>query len=295
MFRNASTRVRARSITVFLNSAKLRRPEEPASTTVVTPRLRANASGKMLACAAGEHSAPMCSSEDVRVQIDQARRQYIPATLIPCVPGRRNIRARPPRSGHRESPTSRTPLILFFGSMTWRALQQHVVGGLCEERAGAQADQEAEHSAPSYNDRELIMDDHENHTPPTLQTAAVSARHAAAAATTNLTASSTSSLYASLGVKPVINGVGVVTVLGGSIMPPEVVRAMEEASRFFIPLTGAREKSRRADRGAAAGARGDGHLRSRVGNQRRNGSLPVAGRSRRSCGNCRIATAFAMK
>jgi L-seryl-tRNA(Ser) seleniumtransferase len=37
-------------------------------------------------------------------------------------------------------------------------------------------------------------------------------------------------------VKPVINGVGVVTVLGGSIMPPEVIQAMEEASRFFIPL-----------------------------------------------------------
>ena len=33
-----------------------------------------------------------------------------------------------------------------------------------------------------------------------------------------------------------INGVGVVTVLGGSIMPPEVVRAMEEASRYFVPL-----------------------------------------------------------
>jgi L-seryl-tRNA(Ser) seleniumtransferase len=57
-----------------------------------------------------------------------------------------------------------------------------------------------------------------------------------AAAATNFTASSPSSLYASLGVKPVINGVGVVTVLGGSIMPPEVIRAMEEASRFFIPL-----------------------------------------------------------
>lgn len=56
------------------------------------------------------------------------------------------------------------------------------------------------------------------------------------AATTGLTASSPSSLYASLGVKPVINGVGVVTVLGGSIMPPEVIRAMEEASRYFIPL-----------------------------------------------------------
>jgi L-seryl-tRNA(Ser) seleniumtransferase len=37
-------------------------------------------------------------------------------------------------------------------------------------------------------------------------------------------------------VKPVINGVGVVTVLGGSLMPPEVIRAMEEASHFFIPL-----------------------------------------------------------
>jgi uncharacterized pyridoxal phosphate-dependent enzyme len=59
---------------------------------------------------------------------------------------------------------------------------------------------------------------------------------AAAATTTNLTAASTSTLYASLGVKPVINGVGVVTVLGGSIMPPEVIRAMEEASRYFIPL-----------------------------------------------------------
>lgn len=57
-----------------------------------------------------------------------------------------------------------------------------------------------------------------------------------ATAATSLTASSKSSLYASLGVKPVINGVGVVTVLGGSIMPPEVIRAMEEASRFFIPL-----------------------------------------------------------
>ncbi len=68
-----------------------------------------------------------------------------------------------------------------------------------------------------------------------LQVAALSPA-VAAAAPTSLTASSPSSLYASLGVKPVINGVGVVTVLGGSIMPPEVIRAMEEASRFFIPL-----------------------------------------------------------
>jgi L-seryl-tRNA(Ser) seleniumtransferase len=67
-----------------------------------------------------------------------------------------------------------------------------------------------------------------------LQSAAVAP--ALAAAATNLTASSPSPLYASLGVRPVINGVGVVTVLGGSIMAPEVIRAMEEASRFFIPL-----------------------------------------------------------
>lgn len=43
-------------------------------------------------------------------------------------------------------------------------------------------------------------------------------------------------IYTRLGLKPVINGVGVVTVLGGSIMPPEVVQAMEEASRHFVSL-----------------------------------------------------------
>jgi D-glucosaminate-6-phosphate ammonia-lyase len=43
-------------------------------------------------------------------------------------------------------------------------------------------------------------------------------------------------VYAGLGVKPLINGMGTVTVLGGSIMPPEVVRAMEEASRHFVYL-----------------------------------------------------------
>ncbi len=59
---------------------------------------------------------------------------------------------------------------------------------------------------------------------------------AAAPATTGLTATSPSTLYSALGIKPVINGVGVVTVLGGSIMPPEVLRAMEEASRYFVPL-----------------------------------------------------------
>jgi L-seryl-tRNA(Ser) seleniumtransferase len=67
-----------------------------------------------------------------------------------------------------------------------------------------------------------------------IATAAAAAAPAAPAVVR--TATTPSSLYASLGVKPVINGVGVVTVLGGSIMPPEVVQAMEEASRFFIPI-----------------------------------------------------------
>jgi L-seryl-tRNA(Ser) seleniumtransferase len=69
-----------------------------------------------------------------------------------------------------------------------------------------------------------------------LQTAALSPAAAFAATSTTVTAASPSPLYASLGIKPVINGVGVVTVLGGSIMPLEVIHAMEEASRFFIPL-----------------------------------------------------------
>jgi D-glucosaminate-6-phosphate ammonia-lyase len=44
------------------------------------------------------------------------------------------------------------------------------------------------------------------------------------------------SVYERLGVKTLINGMGTVTVLGGSLMPPEVVRAMEEASRHFVYL-----------------------------------------------------------
>ena len=43
-------------------------------------------------------------------------------------------------------------------------------------------------------------------------------------------------VYTRIGVRPVINGMGTVTVLGGSIMPPEVVRAMDQASRFFVDL-----------------------------------------------------------
>src|SRR5512144_1501836 len=43
-------------------------------------------------------------------------------------------------------------------------------------------------------------------------------------------------VYEKLGVKTIINGMGTVTILGGSLMPPEVVRAVEEASRHFVDL-----------------------------------------------------------
>ncbi len=43
-------------------------------------------------------------------------------------------------------------------------------------------------------------------------------------------------VYEALGVKPVINATGTVTVLGGSLMPPEVVKAWVEASRHFVDI-----------------------------------------------------------
>ncbi|MBI3470105.1 MAG: selenocysteine synthase [Candidatus Solibacter usitatus] len=70
---------------------------------------------------------------------------------------------------------------------------------------------------------------------PTRRTLLVSAAAAPLGAAAHK-ASNGPGIYARLGVRPVINGVGVVTVLGGSIMPPEVVRAMDEASRHFVPL-----------------------------------------------------------
>jgi D-glucosaminate-6-phosphate ammonia-lyase len=44
------------------------------------------------------------------------------------------------------------------------------------------------------------------------------------------------SVYETLGVKHVINATGTVTILGGSLMPPEVVNAWVEASRHFVNL-----------------------------------------------------------
>ena len=50
-------------------------------------------------------------------------------------------------------------------------------------------------------------------------------------------ASGRPSVYEALGVKQVINATGTVTILGGSIMPPEVVAAWADASRHFVNLS----------------------------------------------------------
>jgi len=49
-------------------------------------------------------------------------------------------------------------------------------------------------------------------------------------------------VYTRLGMRPVINAIGTVTILGGSIMPPEVVRAMDEAAKFYVNVPELQEK-----------------------------------------------------
>jgi L-seryl-tRNA(Ser) seleniumtransferase len=43
-------------------------------------------------------------------------------------------------------------------------------------------------------------------------------------------------VYAELGVRPFINAAGTYTALSASLMPPEVVRAMDEASRSYVSI-----------------------------------------------------------
>jgi len=50
-------------------------------------------------------------------------------------------------------------------------------------------------------------------------------------------------IYDELGVKKVINGIATVTVLGGSIMPPEVTSAMVEASKHFVSIDELQKKA----------------------------------------------------
>src|SRR6266496_1566986 len=52
----------------------------------------------------------------------------------------------------------------------------------------------------------------------------------------------TANVYARLGVRPFINAVGTLTTLSGSLMPPQVVQSMEEASRQFVNIHELQEK-----------------------------------------------------
>lgn len=49
-------------------------------------------------------------------------------------------------------------------------------------------------------------------------------------------------VYESLGVRPIINAVGTLTRIGGSLMAPEVVQSMVEASKAFVSLKELQEK-----------------------------------------------------
>src|SRR4051812_16008322 len=53
-------------------------------------------------------------------------------------------------------------------------------------------------------------------------------------------------LYAQLGITPVINAMGHVTVLGGSILSPRVQAAMEAANRSYVGMEELQEKAGRA-------------------------------------------------
>ena len=49
-------------------------------------------------------------------------------------------------------------------------------------------------------------------------------------------------IYDELGVRKVINGLATVTVLGGSLMPPEVLAAMAEAAQHFVDIDELQDK-----------------------------------------------------
>ena len=70
-----------------------------------------------------------------------------------------------------------------------------------------------------------------------LATSATASAASALAAPVPPVSASDAEVYTRLGIRPLINGVGVVTHLGGSLMPPEVVAAMEQAAKHFVPLT----------------------------------------------------------
>src|SRR6476660_6789808 len=49
--------------------------------------------------------------------------------------------------------------------------------------------------------------------------------------------SATGAIYRRLGVEPIVNGRSTFTILGGSLMPPEVLEAMRQAAACYVDLT----------------------------------------------------------
>ena len=45
-----------------------------------------------------------------------------------------------------------------------------------------------------------------------------------------------SDVYKRLGLRPIINAAGTYTHLGGSLMPAEVIEAMNDAARGYVPI-----------------------------------------------------------
>lgn len=43
-------------------------------------------------------------------------------------------------------------------------------------------------------------------------------------------------VYTQLGLRPIVNASGTYTHLGGSLMPPEVIQAMDDAARHYVPI-----------------------------------------------------------
>ena len=52
-------------------------------------------------------------------------------------------------------------------------------------------------------------------------------------------------IYSELGIKPIINAIGSVTLLGGSTPPKPVLDAMDDANSTYVPLEELEEKAGR--------------------------------------------------
>jgi L-seryl-tRNA(Ser) seleniumtransferase len=50
-------------------------------------------------------------------------------------------------------------------------------------------------------------------------------------------------IYSELGIDPIINAIGSVTLLGGSTQPPEVIEAMQSAQDMYVPMDELEEKA----------------------------------------------------